>query len=147
MNALLDQLDLNNTFFMEFAIVAILFIILSNLFFRPFLKLFEMRRKRTVEDRETAERLLAQATAKMDEYKRLFAEERLAAKVEYDRVLADAKMQEANIIAAARDEAKKITQSAIDSVNQQRDSLIQQLQGDVESVAQTISERLLSRKV
>jgi F-type H+-transporting ATPase subunit b len=145
-NALLDQLGLDNTFFVQLGIVAALFFVLSKFYFKPFLKLFENRHKRTVEDREAAERLLSQADAKLDEYKRLLAEERIAAKRNYDAALAEARKQETELLTQARDEAKKITQEAAESMNRQRDQLKKQLDADVEVIAQTISERLLSRK-
>ncbi len=147
MNALLDQLELNNSFFIELGIIAVLFVVLSNLFFRPFLKLFEMRNKRTVEDKKAAEILMAQASAKLDEYKRLLEEEKRLAKKEYEIVLTEARKQEAEILAQAREQAKKMTQDAVDSVNRQRENLRKQLDLDVEEVVQNISERLLSRKI
>jgi F-type H+-transporting ATPase subunit b len=146
-SALLDQLGLDNTFFVEFVIIAALFFVLSNFYFRPFLKLFEARHKKTVEDREAAERLMIQAQAKLDEYKRLLSEERLAAKKSYEAALLEARKQEFELLAEAREEAKKITQDAVDSVNRQREQLKKQLETDVEAVAQAISERLLSGKV
>ncbi len=147
MNALLDQLGLNNSFFVEFGIIAILFFILSSFYFKPFLKLFEARHKRTVEDKEAAAQLLIQANAKLDEYKRLLMEERQTAKRELESALEEARKQEANLLSKAREESKKITQDAVDSINKQREELKKQLESDVEMMAQTISERLLSRKV
>ena len=84
MDALLNQLGLDNTFFIELAIIAVLFFALSHFYFRPFLKLFEARHKRTVEDREAAVRLMAQAQSKLDEYKRLLLEERVSNKKALD---------------------------------------------------------------
>jgi F-type H+-transporting ATPase subunit b len=146
-DAILDQLGLNNTFFIEFGIFAVTFLILGNVFFKPFMKLIEARHKKTVEDRESAEKLMAQATSKLEEYKRILAEERLAAKKGYDLALAEARKQEDELLGQARDEAKRITQEALDSVAKQRDHLKKQLEADVEVIAQTISERLLSRKM
>lgn len=147
MSALLDQFGLDNTFFVELGIFAVLFVLLSKIYFRPFLKLFEIRHKRTVEDREAAEKLLAQANSKLEEYKRLMTEERALAKKSYDAALAEAQKQEHEILSQAREEAKKIVQEAADSVSRQRDQLKKQLELDVEVLAQGISERLLSRKV
>jgi len=146
-DALLNQLGLDYTFFIELAIIAALFFALSHFYFRPFLKLFEARHKRTVEDREAAMRLMAQAEGKLEEYKRLLAEERLSNKRALDAALADAKKKEAEFLAEARNDAKKITQDAVDSVNQQRENLKKQLQSDVDALARSISDRLLSRKV
>lgn len=147
MDALLKQLELDSTFFVEFLIIAALFFVLSHFFFKPFLKLFEARHKRTVEDREAAEKLLSQANAKFEEYKRLLTEERIAAKKSLEQALNEAKKQESELMAQAHEEAKKMTQDAVDSVNRQRDQLKKQLEADVENIAQNISERLLSRKV
>lgn len=146
MEALLNQLGLDNTFFVELAIISVLFFALSHFYFRPFLKLFEARHKKTVEDREAGARLMAQAQGKLEEYKRLLADERLLNKKALDGALAEAKKSEAELLLEARNEAKKITQEAADSVNQQRENLKKQLQSDVDDLAKSISDRLLSRK-
>ena len=147
MNALLDQLGLNYTFLIEFALFAALFLLLSEVYFKPFLKLFELRHKKTVEDREAAEKLMTQAQAKFDEYKRLLTEERVLSKKSFEATLQEARKQEAELLSQARDEAKKITQEAADSVNRQRDQIKKQLEADVTQLAQNISERLLARKM
>ena len=112
MDALLGQFGLDSTFFIELAIIAGLFVLLSNVYFKPFLKLFEARHKRTIEDREAAERLMTQAQFKLEEYKRLLTEERLASKNSFEQSLQEARKQESEILAQAREEAKKITQDA-----------------------------------
>lgn len=147
MDALLDQLGLDKTFFIELGVVAVIFVMISNLYFKPFLKLFEARKKKTVGDREAAVRLLAQANAKLDEYNRRLTEERQSARKTYEQALLEAKKQEAVILGEAREEAKKITQEAADSVNRQREKLKRDLEVDVESIAHSITERLLARKM
>ncbi len=147
MNAFFEQLGLDSSFFVEFAIIAVIFFALSNLYFRPFLKLFEARHKKTVQDREAAERLLAQANIKWEEYNRLLNEERLAAKKGFQKELEEVKKQEAELLAQARNEAKKTVQEATESIHQQRLVIKKQLEHDVESIAQSVSERFLSRKV
>jgi F-type H+-transporting ATPase subunit b len=146
-NAVIEQLGLDKTFFVQFAIFLVFFMVLARLYFRPFLGLFEARHKKTVEDREAAEKLVAQAEAKFEEYKRKLAEERQAAKKEFDTALAQAKKEEASVLGAAREEAKKITQEAAESVAKQREQLKKSLEAEVEALARTISERLVSRKV
>ncbi len=147
MSAILEQLGIDHTFFYQLALFAVLFIVLANVYFKPFQKLLDARHKKTVEDREAAEKLMAQAEAKFEEYKRRMAEERLAAKKDYEAILAEAKKDEAAILAKAREDAKRITQEAADSVSAQREGLKKQLEIDVEGMAHAISEKLLSRKV
>ncbi len=145
-SALLEQLGLDNSFFIEFVIIGVLFFILSNLYFRPFLKLFQARYKRTVEDKEAAEKLLAQAHSKFDEYKRLLGEEQIAAKKSFNLALLEAKKQETKILAEAREAAKKITQDAIASVHFQREQLKRHLEGDLATLSDAAMEQLLARK-
>ncbi len=147
MSAILEQLGIDSTFFAELVIFFVVFTILSRFYFRPFLQLFEARHKKTVQDREAAEKMMIDAQQKLEEYKQRLSVERASAKKHYDTILEQAKKEEAEIMARAREEAKKVTQEAADSVSAQREKLKAQLQGDVESLAQTISEKLLSRKV
>lgn len=147
MSAILEQLELNQTFFIQLAIFAVLFFVLSQTYFKPFLELFEARHKKTVEDREAAERLLQQAESRFEEYQRKLIQEKSIARKEYEEILTQAKKEEAALLSRAREEAKRITQEAADSVAAQRETLRKQLEADVEGLAQNISERLLSRKI
>ena len=147
MGAILDQLGLDQTFFIELALFAFVFLVLSNLYFKPFLRLFEARHKRTVQDREAAEKLMAQAQARLEEYKQRLADERMTARQEYENIMLEAKKEETLLLQQARDESKKITQEAAASITQQHEQLKKLLEADVESLAKTISEKLLLRKV
>lgn len=146
MNAILEQLGLDQTFFIQFVLFAALFFFLAPIYFKPFMRLIHTRHERTVEDREAAAKMVKQAEDKLDEYKRRLGEERAAAKREFDDVINAAKKEEALLLSQAREEAKKITQEAADSVAKQRDQLKKQLEIDVESLAHSISEKLISRK-
>lgn len=147
LSAILEQLEINSTFFYQLAIFAVLYIVLSAVYFRPFMRLFEHRHQKTVADREAAERLMTQANLKLDEYRARLAEERQNAKKDYEAILTEAKKEETAILSQAREEAKKISQEAADSVSRQREQLKAQLEADIEGMARTISEKLLSRKV
>lgn len=147
MSAVIEQLGLDQTFFYQFVLFWVVFLLLARLFFRPFLRLFEARHKRTVEDREAAEKLFAQAEAKFEEHKKRLADARLEVRREYDAAIAQAKKEEAVVLHAAREEAKKITHEAAESIAKQREQLKKSLEGEVDQLARTISERLVSRKV
>jgi F-type H+-transporting ATPase subunit b len=145
--AIIDQLGLDHTFLYQLAIFAGLFFLLSKIYFKPFMNLFEIRHKRTIEDREAAEKLLAEADAKYEQYKLKLAEERAAAKKEYEAVVTLARKEENALLIHAREEDNKIHQEANDAIHKQREQLKKQLEADVETLANGISERLLSRKV
>jgi F-type H+-transporting ATPase subunit b len=145
-NDILKQLELNNTFFTQLIIFGVVFFILSHVYFRPFMKLFEARHQKTVRDQESADRLMAQAQEKLETYRKRLAEERSLAKKAYDAVLDQARREESDILARIREDAKKTTQEAVESVSRQREALRQQLEKDVEAFANTISDKLLSKK-
>ena len=146
MSAIIEQFELNRTFFIQFAIFAALFFLMANVYFKPFLKLFEARHRRTVEDRESAEKLLTEANAKLESYRERLATERAHARKDYEDLIKQVKAEEAEILNRARSEAKKITQEAMDSIQRQQDQLKRELEAEVETLAQTISDKLLLRR-
>ena len=145
MSAIIQQLGLNESFFYQFAIFAVLFAVLANVYFKPFLKLLEARHKRTVEDKVAAQKLVEQAAAKLEEYKNRIHDERLALRKEFDALLLDVKKEEATILSSARTEARAITQEAAESVARNRVQVVKQLEGEVDGIAGQIVQTLLSR--
>lgn len=146
MSAIIQQLGLDYTYFVQLGILATVFVLLSNVYFKPFQKLFESRHKRMVEDREAAENLLKQADARFEEYRKRLHDERGRARQEMEAVIAEAKKEESAILNEARNEAKRITQEAAESVAKQREQVSRSLQSEVEALAQQISQTLLVRQ-
>jgi len=146
-SAILNQLGIDQTFYHQFIIFAVIFFVLAFIFFRPFLELLEKRHQKTVADREAAIQLMADADQKFEEYKKKIAEERALARKHFDSVVAEVKKEESEIIGKARAEAKKITQDTVDAITQQQDQVKQKLAADVEMFAQSISEKLLQRPI
>ncbi len=143
--AILQQLEINETLYTQIAIFSVLYFILSAVYFKPFLLLFKKRHQKTVEDRNAAQLLMEQAQSKLEQYKAQISQVRLEAKQELERALAEAKKEEAALLHHARDEAKKITQATLDSVDQQRAQLRNELRADVDGMAALITQKLLSR--
>lgn len=146
MAAILAQLGLDQTFFIQFAIFTAIFFIVPPLFFKPFQKLIQARHDKTVADRERAEELVRQANAKLEEFKARMAEERARARGEYEKAIAEVKAEENKILSAAREEAKKITQGSLDAIQNQSAQLKRSLEADVEGLALQISDMLTKRQ-
>ncbi|MEK7400568.1 MAG: ATP synthase F0 subunit B [Candidatus Poribacteria bacterium] len=147
MGEVLEQLGLDGTFFYQFIIFAGVFFTLSKIYFKPFYNLFEKRHKRIKKDRESAEKLINLAQAKLDQYSRMISEEKAGIKKMYDIAIMELHNEEASIITKAREEARKITKEAAESAVLQQDELKKRLELDVEAISRSVSERLLSRKV
>ncbi len=146
MAAILRQLELDQTFFIQLAVFAGLYLILAPIFFKPFIKLFEARHQRTVEDREAAERLAKQAAEKLDEYRAILAAERKAARDELEKALLEARKEESAILSQSRDRAKAIVTEAVESVDAQREELKQRLDSEIDGFSKQVAEKLLALK-
>lgn len=146
MAAILAQLGLDQTFYIQLAVFTVIFFIIPNVFFKPFQKLIESRHEKTVADRERAEELVKQANAKLEEFKSRMTEERARARSEYERVISEVKSEEAKILSSARDEAKKITQAAMESIQNQSTQLKRSLEADAEGLALQITDMLTKRQ-
>ncbi|MBY0469849.1 ATP synthase F0 subunit B [bacterium] len=140
------QLGLDYTFFVQLGLISVVYFLLSSLYFKPFMRLFEVRHKRTIEDREAAKNLMEQAHTKLQEYKKRLTEESAAARKEYEAAITEAKKEEAKLLTQTRDSAKKIVQEALESAGAQRDQLKKSLESEVASLAKAVSESLLVRK-
>lgn len=146
MDKILQQLELDQTFFTQIGLFALIFLLLSQIYFKPFLRLLQVRHQRTVADRQEADRLVVEAEARLQQYQKRMAEERALARKEYEALVAEAKMHEQALLGAAREQAKKITQEALDDIQRQKEQLRAKLDIEVESLAQGLSERLISKK-
>ncbi len=147
MGQIFTQLGVDHTLFIQLAIYVVVFVILTRIYFRPFLRLIETRHKKTVQDKESAERILAQAEQKLADYTRRLSEARTEAKATYDSLIEQAKKEEAEILNRARNEAKAITQEALKDVEKQAAQLRKELEGEVDAMARVVTEKLLLRKV
>lgn len=143
---ILEQFELDGTFFVQLALFAVFFAVLGPLYFQPFLKLFQARHQRTVADREAANQMMVQATEKLEEHRRRMQAERVSARQEFDAMIAEAKKQEAEIMSRARAEAKQIQTETLESIQKDRSQIENQLRGEIDAMARQLSEDLLARK-
>ena len=146
MGAILEQLGINQSIFIQIAVFAVFFLIAGPLFFQPYLDLLERRYQRTVEDKKAAQEMMEKASAKLEEYKKILADERAAARKDFEILVAAVKREESAIVAAARAEARDLTQKARDAVQAESEALRGQLSIEVESMAQGLANQLLARK-
>lgn len=145
MSAILEQLGIDATFFVELGVFVVLFGFLSRAYFAPFMKLLQERHERTVRDREAAKAMLEQADAKMTEYQAKLSDARAKARAEIEESLRKAHVEEQAILAGSRDEAKKITQEALAQVEAERVRLRAAIEADTEVLAKGIVEQLLPK--
>lgn len=143
MEVVLHQLELNWTFFAQLGIFFIVFLALSEIFFKPFFRLFENRHAKTVQDRQASEKILKEAEEKLKEYQKILTETRASTRAEFDQIMSEAKAKEAKFLNEAREASKKITQDAAADVVAQKERLKKELSAEVGKLADQIVDRLM----
>lgn len=135
---------LNATLFVELGLFIFLFIVLSKIFFKPFQELFEIRYKKTIEDKAAAESMVTTAETKLNEYQARLKSAREKARQHIEEIVQTAQKKEAELFSSARSEAKKVTQETMTMVQKEKEMLSAQLKTEVETSAKQIAERLLA---
>jgi len=141
--AILEQLGLNQTYFYQLGIFLVAFLLLSQLYFKPFLKIIEARNKAIHQNREEADAAIAQAKEMLESYQTQIRAERQAAKKQLEDALADARKEEEKVLSAARAEARDIALGAAQELAKQEAQIRSHLAVEVESIALQLSKKLL----
>jgi len=141
--AILDQLGLNQTYFVQFALFMAAFFLLGQFYFKPFLKLIEARNKAIHSNRAEADLAVAKARDMLETYQSQIRSERLQAKKQLEDALAEARKEEEKVIGAARAEARDIALSAAQELSKQEAQIRANLANDVEAMAAQLSSKLL----
>lgn len=144
MLSIFHALGVNSTVFVQFGIFVVFYFIAGRLFFRPYARLFEYRRKETVDDRLAAERMLARAEEKLSEYQKRLDEARQSARTHLEDVAKAAHSEEARLISEARNEGKQVLQRAGDLTERIRKDLEPQLDAESLKLAKQTTEKLLA---
>ncbi len=142
--AVLDQLGLNQSFFIQFLIFSFAYLALSKIVFAPYVKALEIREEKTKGGEDLAfefqkksqdlrNRYEAKARQVSGEVKTIFDEYRQQASHEYER-----------IITKARSESQSLIESARQKVAIEINAAQTQLKSEIPLVAQEMTRKLLA---
>ncbi|MBS1959324.1 MAG: hypothetical protein JST80_07635 [Bdellovibrionales bacterium] len=135
MDSILEQLEINHTFFYLFALFFGFFFLFSEVYLKPFQKLIETRQHKLKDDVESSAELLKSIDSKMVEYQKAIAAARTEARVNSERVIAEARAKEDATVAALKDDLKKDYQKLVQQLQDERKKAETELQGQVEQLA------------
>lgn len=141
---MIDQLGLNQTYFYQLGLFLVAFVILRATYFGPIARLIDLRHKRTVADNAEAEKLEQQNATQIQDFKDRLSVVRLEIRMERDKAIAEARKQDAQVIAQAREDAKKITQEAVAQAEAARSTALKSLGSEIDSLASGLTKKLLS---
>lgn len=140
-------IDLDNTLFLQALVFAIMAFLASRWLFKPYLRMREEREEGIEGAREEAERLTAEADARLSDYEGKLKDARERAMAEQRKVRAEAAASEQKLLDATRAE----TLTAIEESKKTLDSEVQAARKDLlpkaDFLARDMVSKLLGRKV
>jgi F-type H+-transporting ATPase subunit b len=140
-------IDIDLTVVVQFALFLILFFVANRLLFQPYLALRERRRAGIDGARAEADRMTAQADAKLADYEKQLAIARNRANEEGRKVRAEAAAHEREVTDAARKTAQDATLAAQTKMRGETEAARAQLMPQADAIARSIASKLLGREV
>ena len=140
-------IDVDLTVVVQFVLFLVLFALANKFLFQPYLPLRERRKAGIEGARAEAERMTAEADAKLADYEKSLAVARDRANEEGRKVRAEAAEHERQVT----DKARSSTQTAIDeaqaTMRKETEAARAQLMPQADALARSIASRLLGREV
>jgi len=139
--------DIDWTVVVQFGLFLFLLLVSNKLLFQPYLRLRERRKDGIDGARAEAERMTAQADAKLADYEKQLAAARSRANDEGRKVRTEAAAHEKDVTDKARAEAQRAIDEATSKMRQETDAARLQLLPQANQLARQIAGKLLGREV
>jgi F-type H+-transporting ATPase subunit b len=140
-------IDIDLTVLVQFGLFLLLFLVANKLLFQPYLALRERRKAGIDGARAEADRMTAQADAKLADYEKQLASARNRANEEGRKVRAEATSNEKDVTDKARAETQKSIDEATAKMKQETEAARLQLLPQASTLAKQIATKLLGREV
>jgi F-type H+-transporting ATPase subunit b len=140
-------IDIDLTAVVQFALFLILMFVSNKLLFQPYLALRERRRAGIDGARGEAERMTAEADAKLADYEKSLAVARSRANEEGRKVRAEAAAHEREVTEQARAQAQVAVDEAQTKMRAETEAARGQLLPQADAIASRIASKLLGREI
>ena len=140
-------IDVDGTVVVQFVLFLALFAVANRYLFQPYLALRERRKAGIEGARAEAERMTAEADARLADYEKQLAVARERAADEGRKVRLEGAAHEREVTSAARAAAQKATDEAQATMRRETEAARAQLMPQADALAKTISAKLLGREV
>ncbi len=140
-------IDIDLTAVVQFGLFVIIYLVANKLLFQPYLQLRERRKAGIEGAREEAERMTAQADAKLADYQKQLAVARDRAGEEGRKVRAEASAHEKEVTDKARATAQKAIDDAQAKMRSETQAARAQLMPQADALAKAMASKLLGREV
>lgn len=140
-------IDLDLTVVVQFVLFLVLFAVANRLLFQPYLQLRERRKAGIDGARAEADRLTAEADAKLAAYEKQLKVARERANEEGRKIRLEAAGHEREVTDQARAAAQKATEEAQATLRRETEAARAQLLPQADALASAMSSKLLGREV
>lgn len=150
LSALLSEgslIDLDGTFFIQMGLFFVAFLILKSLVFGPVIRLIEKRDEMIDGAKKEAKELQADASSAEDKLASEMRTARLKAGEEREKLRAEGKRLEAQVLEKVREETTKQLSEAEASLDKEAAKVRAELQAQTPVLAKQIASKLLEREV
>jgi F-type H+-transporting ATPase subunit b len=144
MNEILEQLEINQTFFYQFALFGVFFFIVSQLYLKPFQRLIEKRNQKLKDDVESSAELLKAIDGKVKEYENALAQTRAEAIRNYETALNEVREGEERVLNELKDELKKEYIRAAHELQEERLKVESELKLQLAPVSDSVVQKILA---
>lgn len=140
-------IDIDGTAFIQFGLFLLLWFVSKKLLFVPYLNLRERRKQGIEGARAEADRMTAEADAKLADYDKQLAVARNRANEEGRKVRAEAVSHEREVTDKARATAQRAIDEAHAKMREETEAARKQLMPQADQIAKQIASKLLGREV
>ena len=140
-------IDIDLTAVVQFVLFLLVYLVANKFLFQPYLALREARRAGIDGAREEAERMTAQADAKLADYQKQLAVARERASEEGRKVRAEASAHEKDVTDKARATTQAVINEASTKMRAETEAARAQLMPQADALARSIASKLLGREV
>ena len=144
MTEILEQLEINQTFFYQFFLFGLFFLILTPLYLKPFQKLIEKRNHKLKDDVQSANDLMRAVESRLGDYERALASARTEALKNYEIALSEIRMKEDAQIASIKEELKKDFLKASTQLQEEKLKIESELKLQVNQMSDSVVQKILA---
>ncbi|MBN1114912.1 MAG: hypothetical protein JXA66_06190 [Oligoflexia bacterium] len=142
---ILNQLGVNSSFFYQFALVVIVYMILSRAIFKPLLAILVTRREKTAGKKLKADELAAQTEKIQADYNRMWMELEDKAFAKRDEIHAEAAKEVKSILRQAYDEADSYISGQKSIIEKNMHGAETELDKYIPGLAENVRDALIER--
>jgi F-type H+-transporting ATPase subunit b len=146
MTDILKQLDLNETFIYQFVLFVVFFLLISQIYLKPFQKLLHQRSRKLNDEMQSSSDLIRAVENRLSDYEREIAHARQSALRSYEGVISEARAKEDAAMNAFKEEIKKEYQKAAQQLQDERSKVEAELKSQVSQYADTLAQKALGEK-